>query len=194
MAVTVQSITGVFDPVTRDQVSRAQILALAVLGSSKKNRETDPNKRKRIVTAQNQIAGTPDFIVSARSTAAETANVIELIARGVLFPAPTGAAATLQYYSRVITVDAYVSGDATDEQGFLRATGYIVGAATPIVRVTTVQGPSAVAAAGLTATPAVTFVPGVGTLNIAITSAEAEILCWVLQVKVGKLQPILGGV
>jgi hypothetical protein len=194
MAGTIQSLAGVFDANTRDLVGRAQVLALAVYGASKKNRETDPNKRKRIVTAQNQVAQTPDFVIACRTTAAETFNTIELIARGVSFPAPTGAGATLQYFSRVLTVDAYVSGDATDEQGFLRATGYIVGAATPIVRVVTVQGPSAVAAAGLAATPAVTFVAGAGTLNVAVTSAEAEILNWIVQVRVGRLQAVLGGV
>lgn len=194
MAVTVQSVTGTFDPATRDIVGRAQVISLAIAGATKKPRETDPAKRKRVVTAQNQLMNAPDFVVFARSTIAEgPTSVLELISKGVTFPAATGSGATLTYYERVITVDAYLSAAAGGLQGFLRATGTIIGGTTPTVLVTTVQGPSAVAA--FTATPAVTFSAGASVLNINITSAQVTtIVNWVLNVRIGKLQSVLGGV
>ena len=181
--------TGLFDAATRDQATARQILALALFGGDKSVAENDTALRKRIVTAENQVAQRPDFTVEANTTAAETASVIELIARGVTFPADIAAAGGVpgQRFIRVITVDCYVTGLAANEGGFLRATGTIQGGATPTVLVTTVQGPSAVAAAGLTATPAIGFVAGAGSLNIQVTSAEAEELNWRLNVFIGKL-------
>jgi 5-carboxymethyl-2-hydroxymuconate isomerase len=171
--------TGLFDPYTRDQASEKQVLNAALFGAEKTVGETEANRMKREITAQRWVARAPDFTVEANTTAAETATAIELIAQGVTFPAGS---------LRVIRVEAFVNGNAADETGFVQATGTISGGTTPIVRVTTVQGPSAVAGAGFAATPAVTFVAGASTLSIQVTSAEAELVHWRLHVYVGRLQ------
>lgn len=196
MAGTIQTFKGVFDNVVRDQLSTAAVLAIATNGANKKNRETDANKRKRIVTAQNQIAWQPDFTILARTTAAETFAVAELMtARGVLFPAGS---------LRLLEIEFYVAGDASDETGWARHTALVSGGTTPIVRVVTVPAStpvqvggntlSGVAGAGFTATPAVTVVAGAGTVTVNVVSAEAEILNWCVEIRVGKLRPMLLGV
>lgn len=215
MAGSVQSIQGVFDQTTRDLVSRAQILNLAVNGAGKKNRELSASARKRIVTAQNQIAGTPDFIVNARSDAAETVALIELIAKGVTFPAATGTGATLVNFMRLITVDAFVSGaTALTEQGWIRSTWAVVGGATPQVYLTQIPATGSTGAPGVgvnpnfagnqasalgttaadTDVPFFTLVSGASTVTLNFVHATTEIMNAVVQVRIGKLVAIAGGV
>jgi hypothetical protein len=203
MALTILSgPTGLFDAPTRDQASLSKLLKLATFGQARfptgtalasQNAATVTAslllKDKQRQTAQNFLAKTHDFFVEASTSAAETANVIELIARGVTFPADVGAA-NGDRFVRDIQVDAYVTGLGATETGFLRVVGVIQGGATPTVLAVTNPGPSAVAAAGLAATPAITFVAGAGTLNIAVTSAEAEPLDWKVFVFVGKLRQV----
>jgi hypothetical protein len=191
MAGTIISTTGVFDPVIRDKTSMAQILNLALNGATKKPRETDPNKRKRVVTAQAQIADFPDFSIEANTTAAETFAVKELIAAGVTFPAG---------FMRLVNIDFYVAGNAADETGWARHTALVSGGTTPIVRVVTVPAStpvqvggntlSGVAGAGFTATPAVTVVAGASTVTVNVVSGEAENMNWVVQIRLGKLVPL----
>lgn len=123
--------------------------------------------------------------VRARTTAAETGQVLDLTALGVTFPAGT---------IRTLEADVYVSGNAADETGFLRIFGVISGGTTPVVRAVTVQGPSAVAAAGFAATPAAAFALNGNNVVVNVTSAEAEILNWIVEVKVRPLKQLILGV
>lgn len=192
---------GLFDADTRDKASPQRILYLANFGqpafpsgTSLVNGTAATNlllKRKQVATARAQIADAPDFIVEATTTAAETGAVCELIARGVTFPANS---------ERLVNVDFYVAGNATDETGWARHTALVSGGTTPIVRVVTVPAStpvqvggntlSGVAAAGFTATPAVTVTAGSGTLTVNVVSAEAENLNWKVFIRLGKLVPL----
>lgn len=215
MAGSVTSLKGVFDANTRDIVGIAQVLNLAVNGATKKNRETDPNKRKRIVTAQNQIGYLPDFVINARSDAAETVALIELIAKGVTFPAATGSGATLVNYMRLIEVDAYVSGaTALTEQGYIRSVWAVVGGATPQVYITQIPATGSTGVPGVgvnpnfagnqtsalgttaadTDVPFFTLVSGASTVTLNFVHATTEIMNAVVHVRIGKLTPITGGV
>lgn len=138
-----------------------------------------------------------DFLVQARTTAAETFAVAELMtARGVPF-----AAATM----RIITADVNVSGDAATETGYAKYIFTVSGGSTPIIRSggvltatpATMQDSAfyqAMAGAGLAATPALTCVAGAGTVTINVVSAEAEILNWTVRIGVGKALPLILGV
>lgn len=183
--------TGLFDPYTRDQAGIDQILKLAMYGAERGPGDTDLILRKKVVTAQKYLAKDPDFTVDANTTAAETFAVLELIAKGVTFPAG---------YMRLLTIDYYVAGNAADETGWARHTALVSGGTTPIVRVVTVPAStpvqvggntlSGVAGAGFTATPAVTVVAGAGTVTINVVSAEAENLNFHVRVQIGKLIPL----
>lgn len=187
MAVTIQSVTpAAYDP-TLDFRTDIELIGLALGGS--------------LQAAARVVRDGADFLVQARSTAAEgPTSVLELLtARGVPFPAG---------FQRVIEVDAYITGDNANERGFARHVQLVTGGTTPVVQTTILtQGStagtagqvpgnfiSAVAGAGLAATPAVSVTAGAGVVNVLITSAEAEILNWTLRVKVGKLMPFLAGV
>jgi len=192
MATTILSgPTGLFDPYTRDQASARQVLALAMYGGEKGAGDTDLALRKRVVTAEKWISGFPDFEVDVATTAAETGAAIELIARGVTFPAG---------FMRLVNVDYYVAGNAADETGWARHTALVSGGSTPIVRVVTVPAStpvqvggntlSGVAGAGFASTPAVTVVAGASTVTVNVVSAEAENLNWRVQVSLGRLVPL----
>ncbi len=155
---------GLFDADTRDKASPQRILYLANCGqslfpsgTSLANGTAATNillKKKQIATARAQIADAPDFYIEVNTTAAETGAADELIARGVTFPANS---------ERLINVDFYVAGNASDETGWARHTALVSGGTTPIVRVVTVPAStpvqvggntlSGVAGAGFTATP-----------------------------------------
>lgn len=181
MAVTIQSITpaSAYDSAL-DFKTDIELIGLALGGN--------------LAAAAKCVRDGFDFLVQARSTAAETATVIELMtAKGVPFPAG---------FFRILEIEAYVSGNASDETGYLRKIAAVSGGATPILRViqngataATDQGFfSAVAGAGFAATPACAVTVGAGVVNVQITSAEAEILNWTVKVKVGKLVPLIAGV
>lgn len=185
MAVTVQTITpAVYDP-SLDNMPDFQLLAAAIGGN--------------VGAAARVVKDAVDFLVQARSTAAESGAVLELLtARGVPFPAG---------FLRTVEVDAYISGDATDETGFMRYVFTISGGTTPLVRAGTlitsspVMGAAgavyqATAAAGFsgTSTNFLTIAAGAGTVTLSVTSGESEILNWTLRVKVGRLIPFLAGI
>lgn len=204
MAVTIQGVAGVFDPVVRDQLSNAQILNIAVNGAGKKNRELSANARKRIVTAQNQIARAPDFTVYARTSTNDAATqVLDLTAKGVTFPANVGAVGQIVQFMRIITWEVWFAGDASDETGYVSRIAAVAGGTPPIIRAIQNGATAAVAGTVFNATAAAGFT-GAQTSDIAlngnnvilrITSAEtAEVLNWVLKVYVGKLQPVLAGI
>lgn len=187
MAVTIQSVTpAAYDP-TLDFKSELELLGLAVGGN---------------IGASNRVTRDGcDFLVQARSTAAEgPTTVIELMtARSVPFPAN---------FMRVLDIEFWVTGDNANERGYGRHVQSITGGTTPVVNATILtQGStagtagqvpgnfvSAVAGAGLAATPAVSVAAGAGTVSVQITSAEAEILNWTVRVRLGRLMPFIAGV
>lgn len=135
------------------------------------------------------------FRVRGRTTAAETGTVLDLTAQGVVF---------LAGFARVVEVEFHVSGNAADETGWAKHMVVVAGGTTPILRVVTVPatGPlqvggntlSAVAGAGLAATPAVAAVMVGNNVTLTLTSAEAEILNWVVNVRVHPSVPLILGV
>lgn len=143
-------------------------------------------KDKQLRTAQNFLAKLPDFTVEALSTAAEGPTaVIELIARGVTFPADIGTAGGARFQRKLIA-EAYLTGLGATEAGYYRIEAMVQGAATPVIPVTVLIGPNQPGAGNTT--PVLTFVAGVGTLSVAITSADAEDITWKVNVYVGKLE------
>lgn len=186
MAGSVQSITGKFDAETRDIANMARKISLAVFGAGSSAQRQ---------TARAELFNQADFTIAARTDSAETLAVAELIAKGVTFPAGS---------MRVLTCEFFVAGNAADETGWARHTALISGGSTPIVRVVTVPAStpvqvggntlSGVAGAGFAATPALTVVAGASTLTVNVVSAEAEILNWIVRLRVGKLQPMLLGI
>lgn len=192
MAGTITSSAGVFDAYTRDQAPLYNILAKAFLGVG-----TFVQRQ----TAQCQVANAPDFVVSAKTTASETFQVLDLTAAGVTFPAGT---------QRVIEADVFISGDNANEGSWARLIQHVQGATTPVLRVTQVS--FTVGASGATLPPIVAgnvifstsagIASGAGAilaLNgnnvvVQVVSAEAEVVDFVVRVKVGKLQPVLAGV
>lgn len=187
MAGTIQGTDGLFDDYTRDQASEARVINLACFGGG---------TPAEVQTARAEMLGRPDFTINCRTTAAETFAAIELMTgKGVLFPAGS---------QRLVEIDFYVAGNAADETGWARHTALVSGGTTPIVRVVTVPAStpvqvggntlSGVAGAGFAATPAVTVVAGAGTVTINVVSAEAEILNWIVEVRLGKLRKMKLGV
>lgn len=182
MATTVQTVSPAVYDSSLDQMPDFQLLALAVGGN--------------VGAANKVVQGGVDFLVNARTTAAETGAAIELLtARGVPFPAG---------FTRLVEIDFYVSGDGATEIGWARHTAHVTGGATPVVQVVTVPAStpvqvggntlSGVAGAGFAATPAVTVVAGASTVTVNVVSAEAEILNWTLRIKIGRLVPFIAGV
>lgn len=207
--------SGLFDPYTRDQAGADQVLRLALFGGDKGSGDTDLIVRKRITTALKELLKRPDFTVSARSDAAETVALIELIARGVTFPVASGSGATLINYMRVIDVEAYVSGaTALTEQGFIKSRWAVVGGATPQVYITQIPATGSTGVPGVgvnpnfagnvhsalgttaadTDVPFLTLVSGASTVTLNFVHATTEVMNIVANVYVGKLQPIPGGV
>lgn len=204
MALTIVSgPTGLFDAPTRDQASLSKLLKLATFGQARFPTGTALAsqsaatvtaslllKDKQRVTAQNFLAKSPDFVVEANTTAAETATVIELIARGVTFPAdiPVAGAVEGVRFERLIVAEAYLSGGAANEGGYYRITGTIQGGATPTVIATVLIGPNQPGAGNTT--PVLTFLAGASTLSVQVTSADAESINWKVFVTVGKLNAV----
>lgn len=177
MANSIVSLTGKFDNDTRDKANTGRLLSLAVFNAG--------NSAQR-QTARAQLLGLPDFKILARTDDANAFAVIELLtARGVSFPADS---------IRTFTVEAYCAGNAADEAGYVKNAFTILGGSTPVVLATTVAGPSALAAAGFTAPPAITVAANAGTVTVSIDGNEAEVINWVINVYIGKLQPMLRGV
>jgi hypothetical protein len=182
MAFTIQSVfPQTYDP-NLDFKSETELIKLALDGN--------------IGAAGRVTRDGADFQIQCRTTAAETGPAIELLtARLVPFPAN---------FQRVVEVEAYVTGDNVNERGWLLHKTLVTGAATPVVQTTTLTAStpaqlpgnvlSAAAGGGLAAGVGVTVVAGAGTLTVNVVSAEAEILNWVVKVRVGKLVPFFAGV
>lgn len=73
-------VVGLFDPDTRDIASTARKVALAVFGAG-----TAAQRQ----TARAELLGRPDFVCTAKTTAAETGQAIDLTDEGVTFAAST---------------------------------------------------------------------------------------------------------
>lgn len=73
-------VVGQFDPDTRDIASTARKVALAVFGAG-----TAAQRQ----TARAELLGRPDFVCTAKTTAAETGQAIDLTDEGVTFAAST---------------------------------------------------------------------------------------------------------
>lgn len=192
MATTVTSAVGKFDAFTRDQAPTYNVLAKAFLGVG---------SLAERVTAQAQVANAPDFIVTAKTTASETGTVLDLTAAGITFPAGT---------HRLIEADVFIAGDNANEGSWARLIQHVVGGTTPILRVTSVS--FTVGASGATFPPVVAgnvlfstsagIAAGAGAILalsgnsvlLQVVSAEAEVVNFVVRVKIGKLQPMSLGV
>lgn len=204
MAGSVTSFTGKFDPDTRDKANMARKINLAVYGAG--------NARQR-QTARAELFNQPDFTILARQDDAAALALVELIAKGVTFPAASGAAATLQYFMRLIEVDVFLSGaTAATEQGHIRGRWAVVGGATPIVLVTLLPATGSTGVPGTgagfagnihssegstlfdTDVPFVTLVAGASTVTLNCTHATTEIMNIKAEVRVGRLQALPGGV
>lgn len=140
-----------------------------------------------------RASGEPDFTIDAKTTASETFAVAELMtARLVPFPVDS---------HRLLYIDVYAAGDAANEMQVMKHVASITGGTTPVVNVLALRatGPldlpnlmigTAAGFAGNT----ITLVAGVGTLTLNVVSTEAEIINWRVEVRIGKLQPMLRGV
>lgn len=205
MAGSVLSFTGKFDAATRDQANAKRKMSLAVFDYLGTNAQR--------LTARAELFGAPDFQIEARSDAAETLPLVELISKAVTFPAATGAAATLRYFMRVIEVDAYMSGaTAATEQGYIKSRWAVVGGATPVVLISLLPATGSTGVPGVgagfagnqfsamgstladTDTPFLTLVAGASTVTLNLVHATVEIMNINAQVRVGKLISLVGGV
>lgn len=189
MALTILSgPTGLFDADTRDKASAQRTQLLADFSQAKFPRGTAlvagtaaadlALKNKQVQTARNWVTRYPDFTVEALTDAAETATLIELISRGVTFPAGT---------ERDITLEVYAAGNSGTERGWTQSTFIVGGATTPTLPTVTNPGPTAFA--GFT-TSSVGLAAGSGVLNCQVTSGEAEPINWKMNVYVGKLRAV----
>ena len=111
MAVTIQSVTpAAYDP-TLDFKSDSELLRLALDGN---------------VGAANRVTRDgADFIVQARSTASEGPTLVLELMTARLVPFPTG-------FMRVLTVEAWITGNGATEQAWGRLEVLIQGGTTPV--------------------------------------------------------------
>lgn len=184
MAASVTSLTGRFDPETRDQASPGRIIFLGIFGGG-----TSIQRQ----TARNEVLHRPDFIVTGRmDVAGETLTAINLTDQGVTFPAGT---------IRPIDVECFVTGNlgASTEMFYTRKREVIIGGTTPVLGV--VIGAIDTNLAGATgdgfttADPALDFIMSTNDVTLRLTNEGAtEINNFVLKVTIGKLQPVLLGI
>jgi len=106
-------VVGQFDPDTRDIDSLAAKIAKAIFGS------TTSAKRQ---TARAELLGRPDFVCTAKTTAAETGQAIDLTDEGVTFAASTVRKIRWRVRSRNGT-----------ERWMQEYEQYVAGATTPIL-------------------------------------------------------------
>lgn len=203
MAGTILSLVPAAWDTRVDTLTNRQKAKIALEGASAvplaigaSDAATDANRVANAILADilaARQAGEPDFIIDAKTTAAETFAIIELMtARGVSFPVDT---------QRLLYIDLFVSGDAANEMQVIKHVASITGGTTPVVNVLALRatGPldlpnfmigTAAGFAGNT----ITIVAGVGTLTLNVVSGEAEVVNWRAEIRVGKLQTLLRGV
>lgn len=197
MAVTVYGVVpATWDP-RLDFLSAKQQLKIALEGAPAVAASPQPADAVLALLCANRLAFGWDIEVSAKTTASETATVVDLTAIGVTFPAG---------FQRVIEIDAFASGDAANETQFLRHVAHVSGGTTPILRLTqltpgsTAGTPAQIPTNFLSSVSAgfvgnaVLLALSTNNVQVQVTSGEAEIVDFFLRIKVGRLQPVLLGI